>query len=49
MVLWENMLRVTVDHSDYNQPAVQFLFTWASCSLPIFSATSLNIYPHLIG
>ena len=35
MVLWENVLRVTADHSDYNQPVVQFMFTWVSCSLPL--------------
>lgn len=32
-VMWENLLRVTVDHSNYDQPAVQDMFTGVSHSL----------------
>lgn len=32
-VMWENLLRVTVDRSNYNQPAVQDMCTGVSHSL----------------
>lgn len=31
-VMWENLLRVTGNHFDYNQPTVHYMFTGVSYS-----------------
>ena len=41
-VMWENWLRVTVDRSSYNQPAVQDTFTGVSHSLGRWSAINFD-------